>query len=115
MKLLICIGLFFLDFILLCKSFDVMLETLLYIEEYRQELEGDDENDCGIEHRRGGNQQADDEGPEASSASLEDEERGRGDQLPSGEGCGEFAGEENRAARGRDFREKTQADQDFGF
>ena len=117
MELLICIGLFFLDIILLCKSFDVTLETLLFIKEWRetQELEGNNENDRGIEHRRGGNQQADDEGLEASSESMEDEERGRGDQLPSGEGCGEFAGEENRAARGRDFREKTQADQDFGF
>ena len=80
MELLICIGLFFLDLILLCKSFDVILETLLFIEEWRktQELEGNDENDRGIEHRRGGNQQADDEGPEASSESMEDEERGRG-------------------------------------
>ena len=116
MKLLIYIGLLFLDIILLCKACVSLFEALLVIEEYKSILDEEaDEDDCGTKDRRRGNQQADDEGSETTSTPLEDGERGRGDRISSEQGGGEDSGEEDRTAHGRDIRAKTQADQDFGF
>ena len=116
MKLLIYITLLLLDVVLLGKACVCIFEALAVIEEYKSILEEEaDEDDCGTEDRRRGNQQTDDEGLETSAADLEDEERGRGDRLSSEQGSDKSPAEEDRTAHGRDIRAKTQADQDFGF
>ena len=106
-KILICVGLFLLDVILLF----VAILAIYFVEAVIKGRE-DESRD---RDQRGQSEHSDDERLEEAKTSLENEDDRRGSEFSYIQGSFKARQERDRASHGRNIRPETEVDQDFGF